>query len=334
MVNQMQAIQINQFGDTSQVLELATTDLPSPGPSQVLVALAYAGVNPNDTYVRTGQYGLYQPKLPYTPGFDGVGRVQAVGSNVDKWQPGDRVQVFSFNHLDQQTGTYAHYCLVDQNSVWPLPDQVSFQAGGALGIPSLVAYQAVCLRGQAKAGERILIHGGSGAVGSFAIQYAKILGGQVLASSSNSQSRQDLLRLGADQAIDHISLDQVDQAIDQYGHFDLIIEMLADQNMETDLRLLAPFGRLVVVGARGQVKISPRQILAKELDVLGVALPNLSDQTLDAMQNQINDWLIQGRVVPQVSQVFPLNQARQAQDAVLESKPVGKIIIAIDEDLS
>src|SRR2546430_4803248 len=170
----MKAIRIHAFGD-SGVLKLEDVPDPKPWSGRVLVQVKAIGVNPVDTYSRAGKYGPRE--FPFTPGFDAAGVVESVGPGVTRFKPGDRVYVSR-----TITGAYAEKTVVDQNNVYPLPENITFAQGAALGVPYGTAYRALHLRGQAKPAETVFVHGATGGVGIAAVQLARSYGCTVIGS--------------------------------------------------------------------------------------------------------------------------------------------------------
>ena len=319
----MKAIRMRAFGGP-EVLEL--TDVPDlqPGPGQVLVRLAAAGVNPVETYMRAGTYAKL-PALPFTPGADGAGVVESVGAGVDsRLQPGQRVWV-----AGSVSGTYAEQALCDAGRVFALPDGVTFEQGAALGIPCSTAYRALFQRGGAKAGETVLVHGATGGVGVAAVQFAKAAGLRVLATGGSEAGRTMLGGLGADGIFDHSTPDYGDAiraATDGKG-VDVVIEMLANVNLARDLSLLGRGGRVVVVGNRGSIEINPRDLMLRDADVRGVMVSNTPPAELAECHAAITRSLAEGRLSPVIGQAFPLWDAAEAHRAVLGQGHCGKIVL-------
>src|SRR5712692_8320918 len=165
----MKAIQVHQFGGP-EVLQLQEIPTPKPGPGQVLVRVHAAGVNPYDTYMRAGTYAI-KPPLPYTPGSDAAGVIEAVGEGVKKVKPRDRVYT-----AKTITGAYAEYTLALEEQVHSLPAKVNFSQGAGVWVPYGTAYHALIHSAKAHASETVLVHGASGGVGSAAVQMARAMG--------------------------------------------------------------------------------------------------------------------------------------------------------------
>ncbi len=320
----MKAIRVEQFGGP-EVLRVAEIPEPRPSAGQILVRLHAAGINPVDTYVRSGKY-LRLPPLPYTPGADGAGRIEALGDGAGPLANGDRVYV-----AGSITGTYAELCLCEVAQVHPLPAAVGFAEGAALGIPYVTAHHALFGRAAAKPGETILIHGGTGGVGLAAIQLAKAAGFTVFATGGSETGLLLLREHGADSVFDHHNLGYLDQIREATGGrgVDVILEMLANLNLGHDLTLLAPGGRVAVIGSRGPVEINPRDAMAREADIRGVMLTNAPPEQLAAIHRDLQSGLERGTLRPVVGRQFPLASAPEAHDAVMSPGAHGKIVLVL-----
>ena len=321
----MKAIQVRAFGGP-EVLELCDVPDLRAGPGQVVVRLAAAGVNPVETYIRSGAYAKL-PALPFTPGSDGAGVVESVGAGVDSLlQPGQRVWV-----AGSLSGTYAEAAVCDTARVFALPDHVTFEQGAALGVPYATAFRALIQRGSAKTGETVLVHGATGGVGVAAVQFAKEAGLRVLATGGTDDGRKLLAGLGADAIFDHSSPDYADAIREATGGtgVDIIIEMLANVNLARDLTLLGRWGRVVVVGSRGAIEINPRELMLRDAEVRGVMLANTPDSELAECHAAISRGLADRGLSPIIGQAFPLADAEQAHHSVLAEGHRGKIVLGM-----
>src|SRR6185369_8282775 len=186
----MKAIVVREFGEP-EVMKLEEVPTPEPSGTQVLVRVKAAGVNPVDTYLRTGIHA-HAPKLPYTPGKDAAGTVEAVGDGVTRYKPGDRV--YTANSL---SGTYAEFALCDERQVGHLPDNVSFEQGAGIWTPYATAFRALFQKGEGKAGETVLVHGASGGVGVAAVQWAKNASLVVIGTASSEEGKKLVAEQGA-----------------------------------------------------------------------------------------------------------------------------------------
>ncbi len=316
----MRAIRISAFGGP-EVLKLEDVALPKPGPGELLLKVKAVGVNPVETYVRSGIYPN-KPALPYTPGSDCAGVVEETGKDVSKFNVGDRV--YSFGTL---SGSYAEYALVHESRIQFLPENVSFEQGAALGVPYGTAYQALFVRAQAKAGESVLVHGASGGVGLAACQWARSAGLKVFGTGGSPAALKAIEANGAHAAFDHHSPGYLDQ-IRERNHGkgpDIILEMLANVNLAKDLGVLALRGRVVVIGSRGPIEIDPRMTMGRDLSILGMA--NSNAQNLAANHEAIYAGLEQGILKPVIAEKLPLAEAPKAHEQVMKNGKIGKIVL-------
>ncbi|MFL6466609.1 MAG: NADPH:quinone reductase [Pyrinomonadaceae bacterium] len=318
----MKAIVIQEYGEP-EVMQVEEVETPRPVDSQVLVKIEAAGVNPVDTYLRTGIHA-HAPQLPYTPGKDAAGIVEAVGDSVSKFKSGDRV--YSAGSI---SGTYAEFALCSECHLGRLPDNVSFEQGAGVWTPYATSYRALFQKADAKAGEKVLIHGASGGVGIAAIQWAKNAGLTVIGTASSDEGKKLVKEQGADAVFDHTDEDhlgEIREFADGKG-VDIIVEMLANENLERDFEALAMFGRIVIVGNRGSVQFTPRQAMTKDATLFGMSLFNAPQGKLDEIHSAIFDGLSNGYLAPSVSRQFSLADAPLAHHAIIENKANGKIVL-------
>jgi len=318
----MKAILVNKFGDP-EVMVIDNAADPLPGKGQVVVKVYAAGVNPVDCYIRSGLYSQ-QANFPYTPGIDGAGVIEKVGAEVRHRKVGERVYV-----AWSLTGTYAEKVLCSENQVHPLPEGISFAQGAAMGVPYGTAYRALFQKAHALAGENVLIHGASGGVGIAAVQLARAAGLRVIATAGSEQGRRLVLEQGAHAALDHHDaghLAKTDELTCGVG-INVVLEMLANVNLGQDLKVLAPAGRVVVIGSRGAVEIDPRDAMGKDAAILGMSLFNAGERELASIHAALGAGLANGTLRPVVSRELPLSQAARAHHEVLESSTLGKIVL-------
>ncbi|WP_134699417.1 NADPH:quinone reductase [Ammoniphilus sp. YIM 78166] len=326
----MKAIQITEFGGP-EVLTCTEVAEPTPAANEVRVKLYAAGVNPNETYIRTGTYSFLVPELPYTPGFDGAGIVDGVGEGVGHLKVGDRVFVAALL-AKRNTGTYAQKVVCDSNAVHRLPESISYQAGAALGIPALTAYRALFHRAKIKPGETVLIHGASGGVGVLAVQMAKGIGANVIGTASTEEGRSLVKASGAAHALNHITENSIDKILSLTNGKgpDVIIEFLANVNLETDLKIIAPYGRIIIVGNRGSLEINPRLAMMKEADILGLALFNALPHEYNESLHAVEAFLESGILQPEIGEELALEDVRKAHEQITSQNARGKIVLSID----
>ena len=320
----MKAIVVKEFGEPD-VLKLEEIAKPAPSENQILVNIKAAGINPVDTYVRSGVYAN-KPELPYTPGKDAAGIVAEIGSNVTKFQIGDRVLT-----ADSLSGTYAEYCLCEEKHLINLPDHISFEQGAGVFVPFATAFRALFQRAKAKSGESVLIHGASGGVGIAAIQWAKNAGLTVIGTASSVEGKSLVKEQGADFVFDHSAENYFDEILEATGGsgVKVILEMLANVNLVKDFEVLAKFGRIVIIGNRGSLDFNPRLVMSKDVDILGMSLFNAPDEEMREIHTAIFDGLNNGILNPIVGKIFDLRNASEAHREIIFNKAFGKIVLKI-----
>lgn len=326
----MRAIVMTEFGGP-EVLRLTEVPEPEPEYGQIRVRLYAAGVNPAEAYIRTGQYAFFKPALPYTPGFDGAGIVDKVGEGVQGCKPGDRVFVAALM-ARRNTGTYAEKVVCDAQSVHPLPDAVGFEQGAAVGFPGMAAYRAMFQCAGLKPAERILIHGASGGVGTVAVQLARACGAFVVGTAGSPASMELVRRIGAHAVLNHTQsgyLDELTTLTDGAGP-DVILEMLADKNLENDMRVITKHGRIVVIGSRGSLEMTPRLLMAKESAVMGMAIWHATPEEAHMAEAAVAATLRSGALRPVLGDMLPLEKAAQAhEDIIARGGKPGKMLLRI-----
>jgi len=318
----MKAIQVHRFGGP-EVLELQEVPTPNPGAGQVLVRVHAAGVNPYDTYMRNGTYAI-KPQLPYTPGSDAAGTVETVGGGVKKVKAGDRVYT-----AKTLTGAYAEYALTDESQVNLLPDKISFTQGAGLWVPYGTAYHALHHQADARAGETVLIHGASGGVGTAAVQFARAMGMTVIGTASSPRGLELIKKEGSHYAVDHSKPEHADEIMKLTGGrgVDVVLEMLANVNLATDLKLMALRGRTIVIGNRGEITINPRDLMGRRSLVRGFTLWATTESEMAEIHAAIAAGLENGTLRPIVGKEIPLKDAALAHQEVLAPGSFGKIAL-------
>jgi len=322
----VKAIRAHSFGGP-EVLQLETVDDPVPGLGEVVVEVRAAGVNPADTYMRSGTYAI-RPELPYTPGGDAGGVICAKGPDVTHHKVGDRVFVGTALSFDL-TGCYAEKVKRRASEVLPLAEGISFAQAATFGVSYPTAHYALFERGGAKAGETVFIHGASGSVGSSAIQLAKRAGLRVVGSAGTAKGLELVRAEGVDHAVNHTEagyMNDVRRVTGGNGP-ELILEMLANVNLAADMDLAAKYGRIIVIGNRGEITVNPRVAMMKELDIRGIALWNATAAQIEPIMRDILAGVADGSLRPVVSREMRLSEAAAAHLAVLEHGIGGKIVL-------
>ena len=318
----MKAILVRQFGGP-EVLKLEEVPSPKPAVGQVLVRIYAAGVNPYDTYMRAGTYAV-KPPLPYTPGSDGGGIIEAVGDGVKKVKPGDRVYT-----AKTMTGAYAEYALALEEQVHPLPAKVSFSQGAGVWVPYGTAYHALFHSAQARASETVLVHGASGGVGSAAVQMARAMGLTVFGTAGTSKGLELVKREGAHQVFDHSNGSYTEEIMKATGArgVDIILEMLCNVNLAADLKLLAINGRVIIIGNRGEITINPRELMMRRASARGFTLWAITPEEEADIHAGLIAGLENGTLRPVVGKELPLAEAARAHREIMEPGASGKIVL-------
>jgi NADPH2:quinone reductase len=318
----MKAIRVHEFGGP-EVLKLEEVPTPKPSTGEVLVRIHAAGVNPYDTYMREGTYAV-KPPLPYTPGSDGAGVVEAAGDGVKKAKRGDRVYT-----AKTVTGAYAEYALALEEQVHPLPAKLDFKQGAGIWVPYGTAYHALYHAAKAHASETVLVHGASGGVGTAALQIARAIGLKVLGTAGTPKGLEVAKREGAHQVFDHRKpgyQEEILQATDNRG-MDIILEMLANVNLSNDTKLLANNGRVIVIGSRGEVTINPRELMGRRASIRAFTLWGITAAEEADIHAALFAGLENGTLRPVVGKEIPLAEAARAHKEILEPGSAGKVVL-------
>ena len=318
----MKAIVVHEFGGP-EALKLEEVPTPKPAAGQVLVRIHGAGVNPYDAYMRAGTYAV-KPPLPYTPGSDGAGIIEAVGDGVKKVKKGDRVYT-----AKTVTGAYAEYALALEDQVHPLPEKISFGQGAGVWVPYGTAYHALHHSAQARASETVLVHGASGGVGSAAVQMARAMGLTVFGTAGTQKGVDLVKREGAQQVFDHRKAgyqEEILKATSGRGA-DVILEMLANVNLAADLKLLATNGRVIIIGNRGEITINPRDLMLRRASARGFTLWAITPAEETEIHAGLIAGLENGTLRPVVGKELPLAEAARAHKEILEPGAAGKTVL-------
>ena len=318
----MKAIRVHEFG-SPEVMRLEEVPDLKPSPKQVVVRVKAAGVNPVDTYIRSGRYSR-KPVLPYTPGTDAAGQVESIGESVTRVAVGTRVYTSG-----TISGAYAEQALCEESQVHSLPRQISYSQGAAVNTPYAAAYRALFQRAHAVSGETVLVHGATGGVGIAAVQLARAAGMKVIGTGGSARGRDLVGEQGAHHVLDHGSPDHLDEvlALTDGRGVDVILEMLANVNLDRDLKLLALGGRVVVIGSRGRVEIDPRDAMNRDAAILGMLLFNTPEREAATIHAALIAGLENGTLRPVVREEMPLADAPHAHHEIMQPGAYGKIVL-------
>ncbi|CAB3644947.1 MAG: NAD(P)H-quinone oxidoreductase [Achromobacter sp.] len=317
-------------GGAPDCLRLAEREMAAPAGRQVLIEVAYAGVNRPDVLQRSGSYPPPPGASPYL-GLEVAGTIVAVGPDATRWQVGDRVCALT------PGGGYAQYCLADERHCLPVPRGLDLLSAAAIPENYFTVWTNVFERARLAAGEKFLVHGGSSGIGLTAIQLARAFGAEVWTTVGNQEKAEACLKAGAQHALIYRDTDfeaAVRQATDGQG-VDVILDMVGGAYINKNIRLLAVNGRLVQIafleGSKTEIDALP--IMTRRLSFTGSTLRPRSDDDKGAIAQALADKVLplmeQGRCLPLIHQVFPLEEAAQAHALMESSRHIGKIMLKV-----
>lgn len=317
----MKAIRVHELGAADK-LTLEEIEKPIPAADEVLIKTAAAGINYADTMMRSGNY-LTKPDLPFTLGYEAAGTIESVGANVQNLRVGQRVLATT------SSGGYAEYATAKAYATMPIPDELGFGESTALLVQGLTA---LGLLNETKAGQTILIHAAAGGVGTLLVQLAKLKGLKVVGTASSEQKLQMISGLGADFAVNYSQDDWTDEvlkATDGKGA-DWIIEMVGGDIVAKNLKVLAKHGTMWIYGsASGEdFQVSVLSLMPKNHTIRGYWLMNESIENRVAFTKELLKHLRENRLRIQVTE-FPLEQARQAHEALENRQTTGKVVLTV-----
>jgi len=307
----MKAIVVHQFGGP-EVLKYEDAPRPEPTEDEILIRTVAAGVNPVDAFIRSGHYG--SGNLPYIPGMEVAGVIEKTGAKITKFKPGDQV----FAHLGFKDGGYAQFSVAKEDEVAMKPKTISFEQAAAVPLAATTAWQALIDTAGLKSGQTVLIHGGSGGVGSFAVQIAKMRGAKVIATASTEN--QDLLKqLGVDQAIDYTKTRFEDVVKD----VDVVLEATRSDSMARSYGVVKKGGFIVsITGAPDQSELEKHGLRGSSMGVHPDA------HVLEELARLIDSK----KIAVVVSQVFPLAEANKAHQQIETRHTRGKIVLKVADE--
>jgi len=328
----MKAIAYTQTGPAAEVLKLIDLPTPEPGPGQVRVRLRWSGVNPSDVKSRAGLRTKTLAFPQIVPHSDGAGEIDAVGGGV----PHSRVSqsVWVWNAAWQRAhGTAAQWVVLPAAQAVALPAGVAGDAAACLGIPALTALHAV-LMADGVAGKRVLVAGGAGAVGHYAVQFARKLGAaQVVATVSSEVKAQLALSAGADATIDYKREDVAARAaaLTEKAGFDRIIEVDAAANMALDLNLLAPGGDVALYGSgAAEIALPFFPAIVRNATLRGFIVYNLAAGDRERALRTLSPLLARGELQHQIAERLPLAECARAHEIVESGRAIGNVVLRID----
>jgi putative PIG3 family NAD(P)H quinone oxidoreductase len=325
----MIAITVEGGKGAADALKTARITTPEPGPGEILIRMAAAGVNRPDIIQRMGFYAP-PPGAPDTLGLEVAGEVAAVGENVTRWSVGDPVCALLGG------GGYAEYARVDARHALPIPQGLSLVQAGALPETAFTVFANVLEIGALKSGEIFVVHGATSGIGVMAIQMAKAAGARVIATSRGAEKAAAALKLGADVSIDSKAEDFAER-IKAEGGADVILDMVGGAYTPKNLACLKPLGRNVLIATQGGAKaeIDLMRLLRDRLVLTGSTLrPRSADEKARltaAVEARVWPWIEAGKIKPIVDRTFPLAEAGAAHTYVESGGHVGKVVLVADE---
>ena len=322
----MKAVILTEFGAPS-VLQLGETERPALGAHDILIKVKAAGVNRPDVIQRKGYYPAPKGEPQDILGLEVAGIVEAIGSDVTKWQVGD--EVFSLIG----GGGYAEYVKVDEFLALPKPKNFSFIEAASLPETIYTVWSNVFQRGGLKKGENFLVHGGSSGIGITAIQLAKIIGAEVYTTVGNQEKQDAVVALGATRAVNYKTEDFA-EVLKDVG-IDVILDMIGGDYYEKNIDIMNPDGRLVYINSMGGAKVTANlmKIMQKRITVTGSTLRAREYEFKRALTEDITRIVLPileaGHFKPVIYQVFPLAEADKAHELMESSEHIGKIVLEV-----
>ena len=325
MPTSTECIEITTPGE-ADVLQITTRELPSPGDHELLIQVAFAGVNRPDVIQRLGQYPP-PPGATDIPGLEVSGTVTAVGDKVSRWKVGDQVCALLSG------GGYAHYALAHEELCLPVPQGLTLQQAAALPETFFTVWYNLVEKGELQAGDNVLIHGGSSGIGTTAIQVAAQLGATVYTTAGSEAKCQVCTELGATRAFNYRTEDFMEiKGLTGKG-VDIILDMVGGEYVQKNIKLAAPGGRIISIaflnGSKVDVNLMP--VMLKQLIITGSTLRSqpVADKAQIARQVEQNLWpLIEaGNIKPVIHTTLPLAQAAEAHKLMESSQHIGKILL-------
>jgi putative PIG3 family NAD(P)H quinone oxidoreductase len=327
---QMTAIEIREPGPPN-VLTTATRPVPQPGPGEILIRVAAAGVNRPDCLQRRGLYPP-PPGASDLPGLEVAGEIVGIGEGVAENRMGDTVCALLAG------GGYAQYCVAPVAQSLPVPEGLSPVQAAALPETFFTVWTNIFDRGALQPGETILIHGGASGIGTTAIQMARIKGANVIATAGNNEKSALCRKLGAARAINYQD-EKFVEAVKEHTNgqgVDVILDIVGGAYLDDNIKCLAPDGRLVIIGILGGAKaeLNLGRLLSKRGTIITSTLRSRSSEfkgeIADALRSQIWPHLESGEITPVIQDTFPLNEAARAHELIENNQAMGKLVLIVE----
>lgn len=327
----MRAAYYERFGPAAEVLTVGDLPTPDPGPGEVRVRIHFSGVNPSDVKTRTGMRGGELPFPRIVPHSDGAGFIDAVGAGVDEARMGERVWIWNAA-WKRAHGTAAEYVTLPQEHAVELPEHIDLTAGACLGIPALTAYHAVACGGGVK-DKTVLVAGGAGAVGHYAVQLARIMGASRVIATVSGPDKAELARsAGAEVIVNYREEDlpaRCRDATDGLG-VERIIEVDLAANITRDLEILRSDGDIVVYGSGAlEIPVPFLPSILGNVTYRFFIVYNLSPSDRGQAQAGLAELLEHDRLVHNVSKQLPLDEIVRAHELIEQGNLMGNLVLAV-----
>src|SRR5271154_5515973 len=336
MSETMKALVLRQHGGLENLILVDDYPVPQAVDGHVVIRVRASSFNYHDVFTVKGMPGIKVP-LPVIIGLDMAGEIAEVGPGVAKWKAGDRVLVNPLNKKkglmgEMLDGGMAEYCLVDADQLIAMPDGVSFEEAASLPVAYGTAHRMLITHNTIRKGDRVLILGASGGVGTGCVILSKLLGAEVIACASSAEKMEKLKAMGADEAINYKEVDFSKWAIEKYGKpqrrtyeggVDVVINFTGGDTWVPSLRCLKRGGKLLVCGATAgyDPKEDLRYVWSFELNIMGSN--SFYDDNLSALMQMISE----GKMKPVIDKVLPLEQAREGLRLIADREVIGKVVV-------
>jgi NADPH:quinone reductase-like Zn-dependent oxidoreductase len=328
----MRAAWFESFGSAQDVLQVGEKDTPAVGSGEVLVRMATSGINPSDVKKRAGSFPNLLDQGYVVPNSDGAGVVEAVGEDVDASRVGERVWIYQAQY-GRRFGTAAEYVAIDESRAPRLPDNASFEVGACMGIPAMTAHRCVFADGDV-AGQSILVTGGAGRVGHYAIQWASKAGAKVIASASNNEDKAACLAAGAAHVVNHRDEDFVDQtlAANEGSPLDRIVDVEFGANLAASIAVLR-IGGMIATYSSTQVtepKLPFFEMMYKDITLHFVIVYAMPEEAKAHAISDINEALSADTLQHRIAHSLPLAEIAKGNELIEQGTIRGAVILTID----
>ena len=331
----MRATWFESFGSARDVLQVGEKDEPEVGAGEVLVRMATSGINPSDVKKRAGSFPNLLDLGYVIPNSDGAGVIEAVGNGVDESRIGERVWIYQAQY-GRRFGTAAEYVAIDENRAPRLPDNASFEVGACMGIPAMTAHRCVFADGGVK-GQTVLITGGAGRVGHYAIQWASQAGATVIASASNNEDRAACVEAGAAHVVNHRDDDFANQVLAATGGalVDRIVDVEFGANLATSIAVLRIGGTIATYSSTQvtEPKLPFLKMMYKDITLHFVIVYAMPEAAKEQAIADINEALSAGTLQHRIAHTLPLEEIAKGNELIEHGATRGAVVLTIDPEL-